>query len=156
MASERMFQVHGRKSVTTENKMQRVLYSTSLAGLCLLTTLGVSCSNNPSSSSYVSERIEDLKKQTAPSDASVAETAGIALKGQAVTAGWEFDTSQTGRDYLEWVTHRLQPNYALESSGESRLVFGKHLRGDYESVTIKATTAKEPLHVKVTYVIHPD
>lgn len=136
--------------------MQRILYIASLVGLCLITTLCVSCSNNSSSSSYLSERIEDLKKQTAPSDASVTETAGIASKGQSVTAAWEFDTSQTRRDYLEWVTHRLQPGYALESSGESRLVFGKHLEGDYESVKIEATPTKQSLHVKVTYVILPD
>lgn len=61
-----------------------------------------------------------------------------------------------GGDYLDWVKHRLQPSYALESSGEFRLVFGKHLGGDYESVTIQTTTTKESLHVKVAYVIFPD
>jgi hypothetical protein len=136
--------------------MQRVLYIASLAGLFLIITLCVSCSNEQSSPSYVRERVEDLKKQTAPSYASVTETAGIASKGQSVSAGWEFDTSQTRRDYLDWVTHRLQPSYALQSSGESSLVFGKHLRGDYESVKIEATPTKESLHVKVTYVIFPD
>jgi preprotein translocase subunit SecG len=156
MASERIFQIHCRESLTAENKMQRVLYIASLAGLFLIITLCVSCSNNQSSSSYVSERVEDLKKLTAPSDASVAETAGIASKGQSVSAGWEFDTSQTRGDYLGWVTHRLQPSYELESSGESRLVFGKHLGGDYEAVTIQTTTTKESLHVKVAYVIFPD
>jgi len=95
-------------------------------------------------------------QQTAPSDASVTETAAIASKGQSVSAEWEFDTSQTRRDYLDWVTHRLQPSYALESSAESSLIFGKHLEGDYESLKIEATPTKESLHVKVTYVIFPD
>lgn len=136
--------------------MKRILYIPSLAGLCLITTLCVSCSNNSSGSSHLGARVEDLKKQTAPSGASVSDTAGIASTGQSVTAAWEFDTSQTRADYLDWVTRRLQPGYALESSGESKLVFGNHLRGDYESVAIQATTAKESLHVKVTYVIYPD
>ena len=136
--------------------MQRALYISGLVGLFLIITLCVSCSNNQSSSSYVSERVEDLKKQTAPSDASVTEIAGIASKGQSVSAQWEFDTSKTRRDYLEWVTHRLQPGYALESSGESSLVFGKTLGGDYESVKIEAAPTKDSLHVKVTYVIFPD
>jgi hypothetical protein len=156
MASEGIFQIHRRESLRAKDKMQRVLHIASLAGLVLIITLCVSCSNNQSSSSYVTERVEDLKKQTAPSDASVTETAGIASKGQSVSAVWEFDTTQTRRDYLDWVTHRLQPSYALESSGESSLIFGKHLEGDYESVTIQATTTKESLRVKVAYVIFPD
>jgi hypothetical protein len=136
--------------------MQRVLYIASLVGLFLIITLCVSCSSSQSSSSYVSERVEDLKKRTAPTDASVTETEGIASKGQSVSARWEFDTSQTRRDYLDWVTHRLQPSYVLESSAESRLVFGKHLDGDYESVKIAVAPTKESLHVIVTYVIFPD
>ena len=48
--------------------MQRILYIASLAGLFLIITLCLSCSNNQSSSSYVSERVEDLKKQTGDSD----------------------------------------------------------------------------------------
>lgn len=151
-----MFQIYRRERLTAGNKMKRIPHIASLAGLCLITTLCVSCSNNSSSSSYLNERVEDLKKQTAPSDASITETSGIASKGQSVTAAWEFDTSQTRKDYLEWVTHRLQPGYALESSGESRLVFGNHLRGDYESVKIEAAPTNERLHVKVTYVIFPD
>ena len=136
--------------------MQKVSYIISLAGMLLIITLCISCSNEQSSSSYVRERVEDLKKQTAPSDASITTTAEIASKGQSVSAGWEFDTSQTRRDYLDWVTHRLQPSYALESSGESSLIFGKHLEGDYESVKIQVTPTKKSLHVKVTYVIFPD
>ena len=97
-----------------------------------------------------------LKRQTAPSDASVRETAGVAQKGQSVSAQWEFDTSLTREDYLGWVTQRLQPGYTLKSSGESSLVFGKHLESDYESVKIESTPTKESLHVKVTYVIFPD
>ena len=78
---------------------------------------------------YISERVEALKKLAAPSDASVTESAGIASKEQSVSAGWEFDTSQTRGAYLDWVEHRLQPSYALESSGEFRVVFGKNLGG---------------------------
>jgi len=123
-----------------------------LVGLFLLITLCISCSNKQSGYTYVRERVEELKQQTAPSDASVIETAGLASKGQSVSAQWEFDTSQTERDYQDWVRHRLQSSYALESSGESKLVFGKHLGGDYESVTIQTTHTKESLHVKVVYV----
>ena len=71
-----MFQIHRGESLTAENKMQRVLYIASLVGLFSIITLCVSCSNNQSSSSYVSERVEDLKKATAPSDASVREIRG--------------------------------------------------------------------------------
>jgi hypothetical protein len=140
----------------TANKLPKVPCVTILVGMFLLITFCLSCSNEQSSSSYVRERVEDLKRQTAPSDASVRETAEIAPKGQSVSAQWEFDTSQTRRDYLDWGTHRLQSSYALESSGEARLIFGKHLGGDYESVTIQATSTKESLHGKVTYVIFPD
>ena len=126
------------------------------SGMLLIIALCISCSNEQFSSSYVRERVEDLKRQTAPSDASVRETSGIAQKGQSVSAQWEFDTSQTRGDYLEWVTHRLQPGYPLKSSGESGSVFGKHLDSDYESVKIETTPSKESLHVKVTYVILPD
>ena len=122
----------------------------------LTITLCISCSHEQSSSSYVRERVEDLKRQTTPSDASVRETAGVAQKGQSVSAQWEFDTSLTREDYLGWVTQRLQPGYTLKSSGESSLVFGKHLDSDYESVKIESTPTKESLHVKVSYVIFPD
>ena len=138
----------------TANKLPKVPCIISLLGLLLLITLCVSCSNEPSGSSYIRERVEDLKRQTAPSDASVRETAGIAPKGQSVSAQWEFDTS--GGDYLDWVKKRLQSSYALESAGEARLIFGKHLGGDYESVTIQTISTTESLHVKVTYVIFPD
>ena len=66
-----MFQIHRGESLTAENKMQWVLYIASLVGLFSIITLCVSCSNNQSSSSYVSERVEDLKELTAPSDASL-------------------------------------------------------------------------------------
>ena len=136
--------------------MQRLPYITGLVGMLLTITLCISCSHEQSSSSYVRERVEDLKRQTAPSDASVRETAGVAQKGQSVSAQWEFDTSLTREDYLGWVTQRLQPGCTLKSSGESSLVFGKHLDSDYESVKIESTPTKESLHVKVTYVIFPD
>ena len=137
-------------------KMQRLPYITGLVGMFLTITLCISCSHEQSSSSYVRERVEDLKRQTTPSDASVRETAGVAQKGQSVSAQWEFDTSLTREDYLGWVTQRLQPGYTLKSSGESSLVFGKHLDSDYESVKIESTPTKESLHVKVSYVIFPD
>ena len=76
-------------------KMQRLPYITGLVGMFLTITLCISCSHEQSSSSYVRERVEDLKRQTAPSDASVRETAGVAQKGQSVSAQWEFDTSLT-------------------------------------------------------------
>ena len=137
-------------------KMQRLPYITGLVGMLLTITFCISCSHEQSGSSYVRERVEDLKRQTAPSDASVRETAGVAQKGQSVSAQWEFDTSLTREDYLGWVTQRLQPGYTLKSSGESSLVFGKHLDSDYESVKIESTRTKESLHVKVSYVIFPD
>ncbi len=137
-------------------KMQRLPYIAGLVGRLLITTLCISCSHEQSSSSYVRERVEDLKRQTAPSDASVREPAGIAQKGQSVSAQWEFDTSQTREDHLGWVTQRLQTGYTLKSSAESILVFGKQLDSDYESVKIESTPTKESLHVKVTYVIFPD
>jgi len=136
--------------------MQKVLHITSLVGVLLMITLCISCSNEQSSSSYVREQVEYLKKQTAPSNVFVTETGGITTKGQSVSAQWEFDTSQTRADYLGWVTQRLQPGYALKSPGESSLVFGRHLENDYESVKIEATPAKESLHVRVVYVIFPD
>ena len=140
----------------TANKLPKVPCITSLLGILLLITLCVSCSNELTSSSYVRERMEDLKKQTAPSNAFVTETAGIATNGQSVSARWEFDTSETRGDYVRWVTQRLKSSYALESSGESSLVFGKRLGGDYESIKIEAVPTKESLHVKVTYLIFPD
>jgi hypothetical protein len=136
--------------------MQRLPYITGLVGMLLTITLCISCSHEQSSSSYVRERVEDLKRQTAPSDAPVRETAEVAQKGQSVSAQWEFDTSLTREDYRGWVTQRLQPGYTLKSSDESSLVFGKHLDSDYESVKIESTPAKESLHVKVSYVIFPD
>lgn len=136
--------------------MQKVLYVAGLVAMFLIVTLCASCSNDQSGSSYVRDQVEELKRQTAPNDASVRETAGIAQKGQSVSAQWEFETSQARGDYSEWVTHRLQPGYTLKSSGESRLVFGKHLDNDYESVTIESTPTRESLHVKVTYLILPD
>ena len=55
----------------TENTMQKLLYIARLLEMFLIITLCVSCSHEQSSSSYVRERVEDLKRQTAPSDASV-------------------------------------------------------------------------------------
>jgi len=124
--------------------------------MLLLIAFCVSCSNEPATSYYVREQVEYLKRQTAPSDASVRETAGIAPKGQSVSAQWEFDTFQARGDYLDWATRRLRSNYVLESSDEARRIFGQHLEGDYESVTIQATSTTESLHVKVTYVVFPD
>ena len=140
----------------TAKKQPMGLCVSSFVGMLLLITYCASCSNEPATSSYVHEQVEYLKRQTAPSDASVRETAGIVPKGQSVSAQWEFDTSQARGEYLDWATRRLQSNYALESSDEARRIFGKHLGGDYESVTIQTISTKESLHVKVTYVIFPD
>lgn len=116
----------------------------------------ISCSSKQTSASYVIERVEELKKETAPSDASVRETTGIVSKPQSVSAHWEFETAQTHHDYLEWLKRRLQPTMVIESSTDSRIVFGRRLRGDYESLKIEVTPAKESLHALVTYVIYPD
>ena len=137
-------------------KTQSLPSLSGLLGVLLIFMVCSSCSCNQSDSSYVRDRVEDLKRQTTPSDASVRETEGIAQKGQSVSAQWEFDTSLTREDYLGWVTQRLQPSYPLKSFRGSSLVFGEHLESDYESVKIETTPTNESLHVKVTYVIFPD
>ncbi len=136
-------------------KKQWLPSRSALLDVLLIFTVCSSCSCNQSNSSYVRNRVEGLKGQTAPSDASVRETEGIVQKGQFASAQWEFDTSQTRGAYSGWVTQRL-PGYTVKSSGESSLVFGKHLESDYESVKIEITPTNESLHVKVTYVIFPD
>ncbi len=136
--------------------LQKASHLAARVGMLLLIALCMSCSNEQSSSSFIQERVENLKKQTAPSDASVRETAGISQYEHSVSAQWEFETSLTKADYLDWVTRRLQPGYSLESSGQSGAVFGNYLAADYESIKIETTLAKESLHVKVTYMIVPD
>lgn len=125
-------------------------------GMLLIIALCISCSDDQSSSSFIRERVENLKKQTAPSHASVRETAGISQNEHSVSAQWEFDTSKTRGEYSDWVMQRLQPGYQLKSSGESGLVFGNHLAADYESIKIETALTQESLHVKVTYTIVPD
>lgn len=107
-----------------------VLCISSFVGMLLLITFCVSCSNEPATTSYVHEQVEYLRRQTAPSDASVRETAGISPKGQSVSAQWEFDTSLAREEYLDWATRHLRSSYVLESSDEARRIFGKHLEGD--------------------------
>ena len=128
----------------------------SLFGILLFALHCISCSSKQPSASYVTERVEELKKETAPSEASVRETTGIVSKAQSVSARWEFETAQTQHDYLEWVKRRLLPTFVIESSTDSRIVFGRHLGGDYESLKIEVTPTKESLHSLVTYVIYPD
>lgn len=156
MAFGRIFQIRGRQNLRPEYKMQKVPHITNFLGLLLIVTLCISCSNEQSSSSYVREQVEYLKKQTTPSNVFVKETAGITTNRQSVSAQWEFDVSQTRAEYLGWVTQRLQPAYALKSLSESSLVFGRLLENDYESVKIEAVPTKESLHVKVVYVVFPD
>ncbi len=136
-------------------KRQWLPSRSALLDVLLIFTVCSSYSCNQSNSSYVRNRVEGLKWQTAPSDASVRETEGIAQKGQSVFAQWEFATSQIRGAYSGWVTQCL-PGYTVKSSGESSLIFGKHLESDYESVKIEITPTNESLHVKVTYVIFPD
>jgi hypothetical protein len=140
----------------TENRLQKAPHLAVRVGMLLIIALCISCSNEQSSSSFIRERVENLKKQTVPSDASVRETEGISQNEHSVSAQWEFNTSKTREDYSDWVTHRLQHGYQLKSSGESGLVFGNHLDSDYESVKFETTPTKESLRVKVTYVIFPD
>ena len=47
-------------------KMQRLPYITGLVGMFLTITLCISCSHEQSSSSYVRERVEDLKSKPLP------------------------------------------------------------------------------------------
>ncbi len=136
--------------------MQKFSCLTSLFGILLFALHCISCSSKQPSASYVTERVEELKKETVPSDALVRETTGIVSKAQSVSAHWEFETAQTQHDYLEWVKRRLLPTFVTESSTDSRIVFGRRLGGDYESLKIEATPTKDSLHALVTYVIYPD
>ena len=116
-----------------------------------------SCGSRPGTEDWFKREVYDLQFRTVPPNCNgVISTTAPAKDRMSLVARWECDSPWDSGHYRQWVATRFETGYKTVHSDSERLVFGKNLGGDFESVDIESKRAGDTLHIRVLVQAYPD
>lgn len=80
---------------------------------------------------------------------------GIERRGEALSAEWAFETDGTEKDYADWVTTRLEPQFVRKSISSKAMLFSRQFEGDIQTIQIETRTKDDRVEVHVGYRAMP-
>jgi hypothetical protein len=129
----------------------------SIVAACALsvwTTLP-SCTQKIDSDTYLQQQASELQQRTLPPDSRLVNQHPLTHQGLGASASWEFESSYAPDAYKSWVTGRLQPDFQVRETANSRLLFSKDAQGDVETLSLETAASSGTLHVAVKLEIYP-
>lgn len=71
--------------------------------------------------------------------------------GLAAEATWELQTDMSWKEYGDWLTDRLSPQYERRPTADGSLVFHRALAGDTHTIRLNIVSAGPPLRIRGTF-----
>lgn len=115
-----------------------------------------SCTSKIDTGTYLQQEFSEIQQRTIPPNSRLINQHAIAIQELGASAGWEFESNFAPEAYGRWVTSRLQPDFKVRETTNSRLRFSKEARGDVETLSLEMVSSSGTLHVIVKLEIYPD
>jgi hypothetical protein len=114
------------------------------------------CTSETDPGTYLQQEFSDIQQRTIPPNSRLINQHAIAIEELGASAGWEFESNYVPEAYGRWVTSRLQPDFQVRETANSRLRFSKEARGDVEMLSVETVSSSGTLHIIVKLEIYPD
>jgi hypothetical protein len=79
----------------------------------------------------------------------------ITRTGVAAEATWELQTDMSRKQYGDWVTDRLSPQYERKSTADGTLLFHRTLSGDTHTIRLEIVSVGPPPRIRGTFTSRP-